>query len=154
MFWHRDLTFCLWLLLLMDYGAIDTLGLVFSTYLDDIGYLPTFHFILKHFTFDAFTLSILPELDHYILLFHTSHHDTWPHTTLSIRRRCRSMLDFFGFAFVHLLDFRFNIFHDGRAWQIVDLLVMMLSLWQLSCWVLICLLLHFEHRSSLFLLIN
>ena len=43
----------------MDYGAIDTLGLVFSTYLDDLGYLPTFHFVLKHFTFDTFVLSIL-----------------------------------------------------------------------------------------------
>ena len=44
----------------MDYGAIDTLGLVFSAYLDDLGYLPIFHFVLKYFTFDTFVLSILP----------------------------------------------------------------------------------------------
>ena len=143
MFWHWDLTFYSWLLLLIDYGAIDTLGSVFSVCLDDLGYLPNFHFIVKHFTFDAFTLSILPELDHYLLLSHTSHHDTWPHTPLLIRRRCRSILDFFGYAFIHLLDFRFNIFHDGKAWQIVDLLVMMLSFWQLTWWVLICLLFAF-----------
>ena len=60
----------------MDYGAIDTLGLVFSACLDDFGCLPTFHFLLKHFTFDTFVFSILLELDHYILLSHTSHHDT------------------------------------------------------------------------------
>ena len=46
------------------------------------------------------------------------------------------------FSYV-LLDFRFNIFHDSRAWQIVDLLVTMLSLWQLACWVLFCLLFAF-----------
>ena len=106
--------------------AIDTLGLVFSTYLDDLRYLPIFHFVLRHFTLDIFMLSILPNLDHYLLLSHTSHHDTWPHTTLLIRGRCRSVLDFLGCVFIHLVDFRFNIFHDGRAWQIVDLLVMML----------------------------
>ena len=32
-FWHRDSTFCLWLLLLMDHGVIDTMGSVFSAYL-------------------------------------------------------------------------------------------------------------------------
>ena len=138
MFWYRDLTFYLWLLFSIDYGAIDTLGLVFSVYLDDLGYLPTFYFILKHFTFDTFMLSILLELDHYFLLSHTSHHDTWPHTPLSIKRICRSVLYFFDFTFIHLLDFRFNIFHDGKAWQIVDLLVMMLSFWQLAFWVSIC----------------
>ena len=106
----------------MDYGAIDTLGLIFSAYLDDLGYLPTFHFILKHFTLDTFMLSILPELDYYLLLSHTSHHDTWSHTPFLIRRICRSVLDHFGCAFIHFLDFRFNIFHDG-AWQIVDLVV-------------------------------
>ena len=62
----------------MDYGAIDTLGLVFSAYLDDLGYLPTFRFVLRHFTLDTFMLSILPELDHYLLLSHTSHHDLTP----------------------------------------------------------------------------
>ena len=102
----------------MDYGAINTLGLVFLAYLDDLGYLPTFQFVLKHFTLDTFMFSILQELDHYLILSHTSHHDTWPHTPLSNRRRCRSVLDFFDCAFIHLLDFRFNIFHDGRAWQI------------------------------------
>ena len=59
----------------MDYGAIDTLGLVFSTYLDDLRYLHTFHFILRHFTLDTFMPSILPELDHYFLLSYTSHPD-------------------------------------------------------------------------------
>ena len=62
---------------------------------------------------------------------------------ISIRMRCRSVFNHFGCAFIHLLDFRFNIFHDGRAWQIVDLLVTMFSLWQLACWVLICLLFAF-----------
>ena len=117
MFWHQDLTFYLWLLLLIDYGAIDTLGLIFLAYLDDLGYLPTFHFVLRHFTLDTFMLSILPELDHYLFsLAHTSHHDTWPHIPFSIRRRCRSVLDFLSSAFIHLVDFGFNIFHDGRAW--------------------------------------
>ena len=50
----------------MDYGAIDTLGLVFSTYLDDLKYLPSFHFVLRHFTLDTFVFSILLELDHYL----------------------------------------------------------------------------------------
>ena len=59
----------------MDYGALDTSGLVFSTYSDDLGYLSTFHFILKHFTLDTFVLSILPEPDHHLLLSYTSHRD-------------------------------------------------------------------------------
>ena len=158
MFWHRGLTLCLWLLLLMDYRAIDTLGSVFSAYLDDLGYLHTFHFILRHFTFDTFMPSILLEPDHHILLSHTSHHDIWPHTSLLIRRRCRSFLDFLGCAFIHLVDFRFNIFHDGRAEQIVDLLMMMLSFWLLARLVLICLvfafwvlvIIVFIHRLVLF----
>ena len=144
MFWHRDLSFYLWLLLSIDYGDIDTLGLVFSAYLDDLGYLPIFYFVLKHFTIDTFMLSILLEPDHHLLLSHTSHHDTWPHISLSIRRKCRSVLDHLGCAFIYLLDFRFNIFHDGRAWQIADLLVLMLSFWQLACWVLICLFFAFR----------
>ena len=119
----------LWLLLLMDYGAIETLGLVFSAYLNDLSYLHTFQLVLRHSTLDTFMLSILPKLDHYLLLSHTSHHDTWPYTHLSIRRRRGSVLDHFGCAFIHLLYFGFNIFHDGRAWQIVDLLVIMLSFW-------------------------
>ena len=145
MFWHRDLNFCSWLLLLMDYGAIDTLGLIFSAYLDDLGYLPIFYFVLKHFTIDTFMFSILLEPDQYLLLSHTSHHDTWPLTPLWIRRICKSVIDFLGCAFIYLVDFRFNIFHDGRAWQIVDLLVIMLSFWQLSCWVNFACFLHFEH---------
>ena len=32
---------------------------------------------------------------------------------------------------------------NGKVWQIVDLLVTMFSLWQLACWVLICLLFAF-----------
>ena len=140
MFGHQDLTFCSWLLFLIDYGAIDTLSLVFSAYLDDLGYLHTFHFVLRHFTLDTLMPSIIPEPDHHFLLSYTSHRDTTPP---SIRRRCRSVLNHLGCAFIHLSDFRFNIFHDGQAWQIDDLLVMMLSFWQLSCWVLICLLLEF-----------
>ena len=50
--------------------SIDTLDLIFSAYLDDLGYLPTFYFVLKHFTFDTFMLPILPEFDHYLLLSH------------------------------------------------------------------------------------
>ena len=65
------------------------------------------------------------------------------HSSLDYER-CRSILDHFGCAFIHLLDFRFNIFHDSKAWQIVDLLVMMFSFWQLVCWVLICLLFAFR----------
>ena len=101
------------------------LGFSFSAYLDDLGYLPTFHFVLKYFTLDTFMLYILPELDHYLLLSHTSHHDTWPHTALSIMRKCRSILNFFCCAFIYLVEFRFNIFHDGRVWQFVNLLVTM-----------------------------
>ena len=75
-----------------------------------------------------------------ITLFYPTHstvtHDLIP---ISIRRRRRLVLDHLGCAFIHLLDFRFNVFHDGRAWQIADLLVKMLSFWQLTCWMLICL---------------
>ena len=85
-FGHRDLTFYLRLLLSIDYEAIDTLGLVFSAYLDDLEYLHTFHFVLKHFTIDTSMPSILLEPYHYLLLSPTSHHDTWPHTPLSIRK--------------------------------------------------------------------
>ena len=60
----------------MDYGAIDALGLVFSAYLGDLRYLPTFHFMLKHFTLDTFTPSIVPEPDHHLLLSYISHYDT------------------------------------------------------------------------------
>ena len=108
---------------------------------------------------DTFIPSIIPEPDHHLLddlgylpTFYPTHltitHDL---TSLSIRRRRASVLDHFVCAFIHLLDFRFNIFHDGRAWQIADLLVMMLSFWQLARWVLIFVCpLHFEHWSSLF----
>ena len=74
-----------------------------------------FHFVLRRFTLDTFMLPILPEPDHFLLLSRTSHHDTWLHTPPSIRRRCRSILDHLGCAFIHLSDFRFNIFHDSRA---------------------------------------
>ena len=66
----------------MDYGAIDILDLVFSAYLDDFLYLPTFHFVLRHFTLDTFMLSTLPEPNHYLFLAHTFHHDTWLHNLL------------------------------------------------------------------------
>ena len=84
MFWHQDLTFYLWLLLLIDYGAIDTLGLVFTAYLDDLGYLPTFHFVLRHFTLDPFMLSILLELDHYLFFYPT--HLTMTHDLIPLSR--------------------------------------------------------------------
>ena len=146
----------------MDCEAIDTLGLAFSAYLDDLRYLHIFNFVLKHFTLDTFMSSILPELDHYLLLSHTSHHDTWHHTPLSIRMRCRSVFDHFGCAFIHLLDFRFNIFHDGRAWQIVDLVVKMifiLTIGMLSVELLALCILSidhhcFIHRSILFFFVN
>ena len=127
----------------MDYGAIDTLGLAFSAYLDDLRYLHAFHFVLRHFTMDTFIPSIIPEIDRHLLLSYTSYHGTWP-TPFSIMRRCRSVLDHLGCAFIHFSDFRFNIFHDGRVWQIADLLVMMLSFWQSACWVLICLFFAFR----------
>ena len=60
----------------MDYGAIDALGLVFSAYLDDLGYLHTFHFVLRYFTLDTLMASIMPEHDHHLLLSYTSHCDT------------------------------------------------------------------------------
>ena len=41
-FWHWDLTFYLWLWFSMDHRVIDTLGLVFSTYLVWFGYPLTF----------------------------------------------------------------------------------------------------------------
>ena len=82
MFWHRDLISCLWLLLSMGFGAIDTLGLVFLAYLDDLRYLHTFHFTLKHFTLDVLMPSITPEPDHHLILSYTSHRDTWPHPYL------------------------------------------------------------------------
>ena len=100
---------------------------------------------------DTFIPSIIPEPDHHLLddlgylpTFYPTHltitHDL---TSLSIRRRRGSVLDHFGFAFIHLSGFRFDIFHDGRTWLIVDLLVTMFSLWQLACWVLFCLLFAF-----------
>ena len=126
----------------MGYEAIDTSGLVFSAYLDDLRYLHTFHFVLKHFTL---ILSRLLSYQSLIVTFFHPTHPTVTHdlTSLSIRKRCRSILDHLGCVFIHLLDFRFNIFHDSRAWQIVDLLVTMFSLWQLACWVLFCLLFAF-----------
>ena len=103
------------ILVSMDYGAIDSLGLVFSAYLDDLGYLHTFHLVLRHLTLDAFMPSIILEPDHHLLLSYTSHRDTRPQTHLSVRRRRGSVLDPFGCTFIHLLYFSFNIFHDGRA---------------------------------------
>ena len=91
----------------------------------------TFHLVLSYFTL-------------IITLFYPTHPTVTPDLTLiSIRRRRGSVLDHFGCVFIHLSDFRFDIFHDGRAWQIVDLLVTMFLLWQLACWVLICLLFAF-----------
>ena len=51
-FWHRDSTFCLWLLLSMEHRVIDTLGSVFSAYLVWFGYSPIFvtHPSILHWT--------------------------------------------------------------------------------------------------------
>ena len=145
MFWYRDLTFRSWLLLLMDYGAIDTSSLASSAYLDDLRYLHTSHFILRRFTMDIFIPSIIPEPDHYLILSYTSHRDTWPHPFSRLGEDVdQSLITLVVFSYI-LLDFRFNIFHDSRAWQIVDLSVTMLSFWQLARWVLIfCLLFAFR----------
>ena len=104
-------------------------------------------------TFHPWILSYLLSYQSLTITFFYPTHLTITHdlTSLSIRRRRGSVLDHFVRAFIHLLDFRFNIFHDGRAWEIADLLVMMLSFWQLARWVLIFVCpLHFEHWSSLF----
>ena len=66
-FWHWDMV--IRRRILMDHGVINTLGSVFSTYLVNLWYLPTSHFIPRHFILDTFTLiSIIPELDRYLLL--------------------------------------------------------------------------------------
>ena len=113
----------------MDYRVIDTSGLVFSAYLDDLGYLPTFHFILRHFThgyFHTFYLTRAWSSPSFIL-----HILPW-HMTSPFSRLGgdvdQSSIALVMFSYI-LLDFRFNIFHDGRAWQIADSLVMMLSFW-------------------------
>ena len=66
----------------MDYVAIGALGLVFSAYLGDLRYSPTFHFILRHFTLDILMPPTIPELDHHLILSYTSHCDTCPHPYL------------------------------------------------------------------------
>ena len=97
-------------------------------------------------------LSYLLSYRRLIVTFFYPTHLTMAHdlTPFSIMRRCRSVLDHLGCAFIYLLDFRFNIFHDGRAWQIADLLVMMFHFdsWHVECWFACSL--HFEHWSSLF----
>ena len=77
----------------MDYKVIDTSGLVFSAYLDDLGYLPTFHFILSCFLF----------YQSLIITFFYPTHPTVTHdlTLFSIRRRHRSVLDHLGCVFIH-----------------------------------------------------
>ena len=138
MFWHRDLTSYLWLLLFdglwsywhLGFSLLGILG--WSQILTYLSFrTQTFH----HGYFHAFYLTRAWSLSS-CLIHPTMTHDF---TSLSIRRRCRLVLNHLGCAFIRLLDFRFNIFHDGRAWQIADLLVLMLSFWQLACWVLICL---------------
>ena len=138
MFWHQDLTSCLWLLLFDGLWSSWYLGFSLLGILGR-SWIHTFHLVLSYFTL-------------IITLFYPTHptvtHDLIP---ISIRRRRRSVFDHLGCVVIHLLDFRFNIFHDCRAWQIADLLVMMLSFWQLARWVLIFVCsLHFEHWSSLF----
>ena len=50
--WHWDWTFYSWLLFSMDHRVIDTLGLVFSTYLVQLGYSLSFvgHLDILHLT--------------------------------------------------------------------------------------------------------
>ena len=99
------------------------------------------------------TLSCLLSYQSLIITLFYPTHPTVTHglVSISIRRRRRSVLDHLGCAFIHLLDFRFNIFHDGKAWKIVDLLVTMFSLWQLACWVLICL--HFAFWALIIIVV-
>ena len=116
-----DLTFCLWLLLLMDYGIGDISGSFFSAYLVDLWYPLTFYFIPFLITFTL--ISILPELNHYFLLAY------FTITSYISPYSCRSFLESSSRVFIHFLNFRFNIFHDSEAWQITNLLVMMFSFW-------------------------
>ena len=134
----------------MDHGFGDNLGLISSAYLDDLEYLPSLHFIPRHSTLDTFMLiSTLLEFDRYFPSFgpHISLWHITSHLTLLIRGWCRSVLESSGRAFIHLLDFGFNIFHDSRAWQITDffflfsddafiLTVDMLSFNLLAFWIL------------------
>ena len=105
----------------MDHGFGDTLGLVSLAHLDDLGYLPPLHFTPRHSILNTFMLiSILLEFDRYFPSF-GSYISLWhmtSHLTLWIREECRPILDFPSRAFMYLLDFEFNIFHDNRAWQI------------------------------------
>ena len=99
--------------------------------------------LISYSDISPWTLSYFLSYQSLIITFFYPIHPTVTHdlTSLSIRKRRGSVLDHFGCTFIHILDFKFNIFHNGRTWQIVDLLVTMFSLWQLACWVLICL--HF-----------
>ena len=107
--------------------------------------LDTYIPFISYLDISSWILSCLLSYQSLIITFFYPTHPTVTHdlTPLSIRRKCRSVLDHLSCVFIHLSDFRFNIFHDGRAWQIVDLLVTMFSFWQLACWVLICLLFAF-----------
>ena len=100
--------------------------------------LDTYIPFISYSDISPWTLSCLISYQSLIITFFYPAHPTVTHdlTSLSIRRRYRSVLDHLGCAFIYLLDFRFNIFHDGKAWQIADLLVMMLSFWQLARWLL------------------
>ena len=84
--------------------------------------------LISHSDISPWMLSCLPSYQSLIITLFYPTHPTVTHdlTIFSIRRRCRSVLDHLGCVFIHLLDFRFNIFYDGRAWQIVDLVVMII----------------------------
>ena len=114
-----------------------------SSFLGILGWSHILTYISSYSDISPWILSCLLSYQSPIITFFYLTHPTVTHdlTPLSIRRGCRSVLDHLGCVFINISDFRFNIFHDGRAWQIVDLLVTMFSLWQLACWVLICL--HF-----------
>ena len=108
--------------------------------------LDTYIPLISYSDISLWILSYLLSYQSLTITFFYPTHPTVTHdlASISIRRRRRSVLDHLGCAFIHLLDFRFNIFHDGRAWQIVDLLVTILSFWQLACWELTCLLFVFR----------
>ena len=139
MFWHRDLTSCLWLLLfdgLWSYWHLGSSLLGIPGWSQILTYLSFHTQTFHHGYFHAFYLTRAWSSHSFIL-----HIPPW-HMTSPFSRLGgdidQSSITLVVFSCI-LLDFRFNIFHDGRAWQIADLLVLMLSFWQLACWVLILL---------------
>lgn len=107
------------------FGLLSILGLILDTHLP----------FVSHLNFSPLTPLHLylsyRSLDWCFLLSYLFHHDTW--LTIWIRGGYRSILEFLSLTFIHLLEFRFKIFHNGKALHIIDLSGMMLWLWQLTC---------------------